>query len=100
METFSLQVPSDEWTLVAAGSETSLVGIQLDTFSGYAGLGAGACAIAIAASQPDLSSDDWILLSSHGDQSVSFDLPDDRNIYARGLSGIPATQLRGYRKDR
>lgn len=100
METYSMEIASTTWALVANGATCKTVGIQLDTFSAYAGLGAGACAIAIAASQPDPGANDWILLSIHGDRSASFDLPADRSVYARALSGIGATIIRGYREDR
>jgi hypothetical protein len=100
METFAMEVTPGAWALVAEGASCIRFGIQLDVFSVYAGLDAGACAIALGAAAPDLASNDWVLLSLHGDRSMSFDLPADCNVYVRSVARGGTTVIRGYREDR
>lgn len=86
--TFSLAAPAGTWTLVAAGSLISRIGVQLATVN--------ACEVAVAASTGAIAADGFVVLSGSGDRSLTLDLETADNVYARGI-GADGARLRGYR---
>lgn len=86
--TFSISLTEGAWTLIADGATYDQVGVQMDDSYGIR--------VAIAASSPAVSTEDYISLGNPGDRSFFIDLQITQKIYGQSAKG--ATRLRGYRR--
>ncbi|WP_267550376.1 hypothetical protein [Rhizobium rhizogenes] len=85
--TFSASCPVGQWTLLADGTTIATAGLQA--------VGTAACRVAIAASAPSASSDEFFLLyPGDTEQTINLTLGAGSNAYGQGLGAT--AYVRGY----